>query len=126
MQKLLERHRGAFLGRLQPVVMPRLRTLELTGSFRGVPLEAVVAQLRRGGELLPANDEFNAIGVRMRIKRADGFCSLVVEVEPFSGVYWLETVLWPVTADAFDEVLITSAQPLETVSLAVSTHSRMK
>lgn len=123
-------------------VLGQLKSLEFAGSFRGVPLEAVLGTLRHAADP-PANVVFHATGVKLRLKREDAFRSLAVELEPFSGVLWLDSMLRSIPPDALDEVAIASAQPLEVahvamlkravkrlqlrnVSLPASTHSRMK
>ncbi|MDP1829859.1 MAG: TIGR02996 domain-containing protein [Archangium sp.] len=123
-------------------VLERLKSLEFAGAFRGVPLEPLLSVLRQL-DTAPAAVVFHASGVKLRLKRDDGFRSLVVELEPFSGVVWLDSMLWSIPPDSFDEVLITATQPLEVAhvamlkralkrlklrssSLPASSHSRMK
>lgn len=99
-------------------LLSRLKSLEFAGSFRGVPLEAVLTRLR-DLEAAPSTVVFHASGVKLRFKRDDRFRSLVVELEPFSGVFWLDSMLWSIPPDALDEVIITSSQPLEVAHLAM-------
>lgn len=123
-------------------VLERLKSLEFAGSFRGVPLEALLSLLRHL-DSAPGAVVFHASGVKLRLKRDDGFRSLVVDLEPFSGVVWLDSMLRSIPPDSFDEVLITSTQPLEVAQVALlrralkrlrlrssslpsSSHSRMK
>jgi uncharacterized protein (TIGR02996 family) len=122
-------------------LLSRLKSLEFAGTFRGVPLEALLARLRHA-ERPPPAVVFHSAGAKLRLKREDGFRSLVVELEPFSGVFWLDSLLWSIARDSFDELLITSAQPMEVAHLAMlkravkrlqlrnvsfpSSHSRMK
>lgn len=121
-------------------VLPRLKSLEFAGSFRGVPLEALLGRLREA-EAPPASMVFQGTGgTRLRLKREDSFRSLMVELE---GGFFLETMLRSIPPGAFDEVLFTSTTPLDgaqlallkrevkrlglrNVSLPLAGHSRMK
>jgi uncharacterized protein (TIGR02996 family) len=98
-------------------VSARLKSLEFSGSFRGVPLEAILAVLRQA-DCVPATVVFHASGLKLRFKKEDSFRSLAVELEPFSGVLHLEAMLRSIPPDAFDEVLITSSLPLEVAQAA--------
>ena len=123
-------------------VLAQLKALEFVGLFRGVPLEALLGRLR-DAPLPPQAVVFHATGAKLRLKRDDNFRSLMVELDPLAGVFWLDAMLGSIAPDSFDELLITSAQPLEVahvamlkravkrlqlrnVSLPASNHGRMK
>ena len=98
-------------------VLSRIKSLEFLGSFRGVPLEAMLSRVRHA-ELSPANLIFHASSMKVRVKREDRFRSLMVELQALSGVQGLDAMLRSIPADAFDEVLITSITPLEVSHVA--------
>lgn len=98
-------------------VAAQLKSLKFAGSFRGVPLEAVAGALRHAHEA-PANVIFHAAGIELRFKRDDGFRSLVVDLDPLSGVFFLDSMLRSIPPDAFDEITIASSQPLAVAQVA--------
>ena len=99
-------------------ILGKLKSLEFLGAFNGVPLEAMLARLRHLDQP-PANVVFHAAGLELRFKRQDGFRSLVAQLQPFSEVHFLDSMLRSIPPDAFDEVLITCPQPLEVADLAI-------
>ena len=99
------------------LVLERIKSLEFLGSFRGVPLEAMLSRVRQA-ERAPASLIFHASSMKVRVKREDGFRSLMVELETLPGVMGLDSMLRSIPPDTFDEVLITSVQPLEITHVA--------
>jgi hypothetical protein len=91
-------------------VLPRLRSLEFTGSFRGTPL-AQVLEVLRGIERPPAAVVFQAVGLTLRLRA--GFRALQVELEPPTGAVVLAMMLDGLPADALDELTVVSTAPLE-------------
>lgn len=123
-------------------VVERLRSLEFLGAFRTVPLDVTVARLR-DAERAAANVVFQAAGVRLRLKREDQFRSLVIELVPSLGLFWIDTMFGSIPPRTFTEVVVTSVEPLTegqlgmlqrtfkrlriaNVSLPGPAHSRMK
>ena len=98
-------------------LLERIKSLEFLGSFRGVPLEAMLSRVRHA-ERAPATLIFHAAAMKVRVKREDRFRSLMVELEAFSGVMGLDAMLRSIPPDTFDEVLITSVLHLEVAHVA--------
>jgi uncharacterized protein (TIGR02996 family) len=93
-------------------VLGRLRSLEFDGSFRGVPLMNVLPMLRQL-ETVPGSVVFSGVGITMKVRSADGFRSLQVEVEPPSGVMVFAAMLDTLSPDALDDLTVTSTAPLD-------------
>lgn len=93
-------------------LLGRLRSLEFDGSFRGVPLMNVLPLLRQL-EIVPASITFYGVGLSLKVRAADRFRSLQVEVEPPTGVMVFAAMLDTLTPDALDELTVTSLAPLD-------------
>jgi uncharacterized protein (TIGR02996 family) len=90
----------------------RLKTLEFAGSFRGMPLREVLEGLRRV-EAPPAAVVFQFVGMTIRVRAADRFRSMQVDVEPPTGVVVLTSMLQTLAPDALDDLAVTTRAPLD-------------
>ncbi|MFT3707323.1 MAG: TIGR02996 domain-containing protein [Archangium sp.] len=90
----------------------RLKTLEFAGSFRGMPLREVLDGLRRV-ESPPPAIVFQFVGMTIRVRAADRFRSLQVDVEPPTGVVVLTSMLQTLAPDALDDLAVTASGPLD-------------
>ncbi|MBL8911415.1 MAG: TIGR02996 domain-containing protein [Archangium sp.] len=93
-------------------VLPRLKLLELTGSFRGFPLAELLETLRRV-EKPPHAVVFDGVGVSVRVRAADRFRSLHVELDPPSGVVVFTSMLQTLAPDALDDLSVVTNAPLD-------------
>lgn len=93
-------------------VLPRLRVLEFDGSFRGLPLAGLLGVLR-DVEQPPAAVVFQAVGLTVRTRAADGFRALQVEVEPPTGAVVFAAMLDTLAPDALDELTVMATAPLD-------------
>lgn len=98
-------------------LLKRLKSLEFHASFRALPLPPLLFRLREA-EVPPVAVVLHASGARLRFKRDDGYRSLVAEIDRAQGVHLLEGTFKVIPADSFDELLVTSTEPLEAAQLA--------
>lgn len=99
-------------------VLTRLRSLEFALMFRGVPLEALLSQVRNA-ERPPLGVVLHAGEVKLRLKREDNFRSLVLELDPSTRAPWIEQLLSSIGPGSFDDLLVTSSKPLDAGLTAV-------
>ncbi|MFZ5438724.1 MAG: TIGR02996 domain-containing protein [Myxococcota bacterium] len=93
-------------------VLPRLKLLEFDGSFRGLPLANLLGVLRTI-ERPPAAVVFQTVSVTLRLRAADRFRSLQVELEPPTGALVCAMMLDTLPPDALDDLAIFSSAPLD-------------
>ncbi len=99
-------------------VLSRLRSLELYLTFLGVPLEATLIRVREA-ERQPLALVLHSSEAKLRLKREDGFRSLVLELGPSTHAPWLEQLLGAIGPGSFDDLLVTAAQPLDAALASV-------
>lgn len=92
-------------------VLRQLKTLAFEGSFRGVPLHAVLPLLRDLPSP-PTAVEFRGTGLSLRLRGA-GFRVLDVTLEPPPGALVLCSMIDLLPADALDDLTVETTTPLE-------------
>lgn len=99
-------------------LLERVRSLEFQLLFRALPLPALLIRAREA-DVPPFAVVLHVSGAKLRFKRDDGYRSMVAELDGANGVHMLEAMFKVIPVDLFDELLVTSAQPLETAQLAL-------
>jgi hypothetical protein len=99
-------------------LLQRLRSLEFQLLFRALPLPPLLIRAREA-EVPPFAVVLHVSGAKLRFKRDDGYRSMVAELDSPYGVQMLEGMFKVIPTDLFDELLVTSTQPLETAQLAM-------